>query len=197
MPVAKCFLSLRKMSSMKTYIAMLRGINVSGQKKIKMADLKVYLEELGFEKVQTYIQSGNIIFSYPDEDYQRIEQLIASQIKAKYEFDVPVIVKVMDDFEYVVSHNPFLTKPNMEIERIYVTFLAETPKIEYLDKLNAMTFENEEFVIDGKYIYLYFSAGYGNAKLSNNFLESKLKVKATTRNWKTTNKLLEMAKTEA
>jgi len=171
---------------------MLRGINVSGHKKIKMADLRDYLSEIGFGDVKTYIQSGNIIFSYKESDPNTIAEMIASQIKSKYDFDVPTLVKTTEDFEYVVTHNPFTDKKDMAIEKIYVTFLADTPDSENISKLNDLDFNNEEFVLDGRYVYLYFDNGFGKAKLNNNFLENKLKVRATTRNWKTVSKLLEM-----
>lgn len=177
---------------MKTYIAILRGINVSGQKKIKMADLRALLDELGFKEVQTYIQSGNIVFQYPETSENSLEKMIEENIQAHYDFQVPTLVRSPEEFQYVVENNPFLQDPEKDINRQYITFLAEKPAGERIEALREVNYEPEEYVIDGRLIFLYSPKGYGRAKMNNNFFEKKLKVSATTRNWKTVNKLLEM-----
>lgn len=179
---------------MKTYIAMLRGINVSGQKKIKMAELRAHLAELDFQNVQTYIQSGNIIFQYADTPHPELEEMIHNKIKEKYGFEVPTLVKQAEDFGYVIQNNPFLEEPEKDIKRQYITFLAETPAREHANNINAEDYLPEEYVLDGDVIFFFSPSGYGRARMNNNFFEKKLKVKATTRNWKTVNKLYDMSK---
>ncbi len=174
------------------FIAMLRGINVSGQKKIKMADLKSYLEELDFKNIKTYIQSGNIIFEFDSNDIKSIEESIKSKIKEKYDFDVPTIVKTKKEIEHVLQNNPFINKQGKDPDRTYVTFLSDLPSQENIEKLKGIDYSPEEFILDGRNIYFYSPNGYGKAKMNNNFFENKLKVEATTRNWKTVNKLFEM-----
>jgi len=178
---------------METYIAILRGINVSGQKKIKMADLKVHLEELNFRNLVTYIQSGNIIFNCDKTSIKNLESEIEKKISEKYGFQVPTLVKTPDEIHYVLNNNPFLSDQNKDPNRIYVTFLSEPPASIYIEKLADIDYSPEEFILDGKNIYFFSPHGYGRAKMNNNFFENKLKVHATTRNWKTVNKLVEIA----
>ncbi|MDN5200563.1 DUF1697 domain-containing protein [Fulvivirgaceae bacterium BMA10] len=178
---------------MQTYIAMLRGINVSGQKKIKMVDLRAYLEELNFLNIQTYIQSGNIIFDHAQVDPGILEDNIKEKVLEKYGFEVPTTVKLPSEFNYVLNNNPFLKEHDMDPKRIFVTFLYEIPAAEYIEKLKEVDYTPEEYILDGKNIFFFSPHGYGKAKMSNNFFENKLKVFATTRNWRTVNKLYEMA----
>lgn len=178
---------------MSTYIALLRGINVSGQKIIKMADLKLLFEAQGFQNVQTYIQSGNVVFSSVEKNISKLESNISSSIKKKFDFNVAVMVITPAKIEYVLDKNPFV-KMKKDIERLYVTFLSESPLKENIIKLNAIDFSPEEYFLDGRYIFLYVPNGYGKAKLNNNLFENKLKVSGTTRNWKTMSKLLEIIK---
>ena len=177
---------------MPTYIALLRGINVSGQKKIKMADLRTHLSELGYGNLQTYIQSGNIVFSSAEEDAAVLEGQIHEKIKEKYGFEVPVLVLQPEDFTAVLDRNP-MQEERHDRKRLYVTFLASEPVPEKKAKLSELDYSPEEYVLDGKVIYFFSPTGYGRAKMNNNFFEQKLKVKATTRNWNTVNKLLAMS----
>jgi len=177
---------------MKKFIALLRGINVSGQKQIKMPELKSLFENIGFQNVATYIRSGNVIFSAKEKFNKKLEDKISSAIKSKLGFDVQVIVVTPEEIEYVIQNNPFFKKKK-ESERLYVTFLSENPLTENIKKLHTVDYSPEEYIIDGRYIYLFAPNGYGKAKLNNNFVENKLKVFGTTRNWKTVNKLLELS----
>jgi len=172
---------------MKTYISILRGINVSGQKMIKMADLKTIYEELGFKKVQTYIQSGNVVFKTQETSATTLEKLISNKILNHYGFEVPNLILTPKDMKEALRNNPF-----QQYEKMYFTFLNEIPKSENIEKLSVFNFVDEHFEIIGKVVYFYCPNGYGNAKMNNNFFENKLKVAATTRNLNTVKKLLEM-----
>jgi uncharacterized protein (DUF1697 family) len=178
---------------MKKFIALLRGINVSGQKKIKMSDLKTLFEEDGFQNVETYIQSGNVIFSAKEKSPAKLEEKIVSAIKKKFGFDVKVIVITPGEIENTLKSNPFIKKKN-DFDKLYVIFLSEKPLAENMKKLNTVDYSPEEYLIDGKYVYLFVPNGYGKAKLNNNFFENKLKVSGSTRNWKTVNQLYELSK---
>ncbi len=177
---------------METYIALLRGINVSGQKKIKMAELREQLTGLGLADLRTYIQSGNIIFKSPATEPNSLAQKIKNQIQKDYGFEVPTLVLRPADLAYVLQHNPFAKDPDKDPSRWYLTFLAEVPAEEKVAALSEVSYEPEAYVIDGKNIFFYSPKGYGRAKMNNNFFEKKLKVAATTRNWRTVNKLWEM-----
>jgi uncharacterized protein (DUF1697 family) len=177
---------------MTKFIALLRGINVSGQKQIKMPDLKALFEDIGLQDVETYIQSGNVKFSAKEKSNQKLEAKISSGIIKKFGFDVQVIVITPEEIKYVLKNNPFIKKKK-DIEKLFVTFLASNPSIENIKKLNAIDYSPEEYIIDGRYIYLFVPNGYGKAKLNNNFFENKLKVFGTTRNLKTIKALLELS----
>jgi uncharacterized protein (DUF1697 family) len=180
---------------MKTYIAILRGINVSGQKMIKMAELKKMFEDLPFENVRTYIQSGNIIFNAKSQEDQALEKLIHNAIMKTFSFTVPVIILEEKELENVQQHNPFLTGRSEEITKLHVTFLDTTPNQELVEKLKEKAqFLPDEWIINKNVIYLFCPNGYGKTKLNNSFFESKLKVTATTRNWETVNELVSMSK---
>jgi uncharacterized protein (DUF1697 family) len=175
-----------------TYIALLRGINVSGQKIIKIEELRKLFESLGFENVKTYIQSGNVIFNSRIDSAEKIVKSVEKKIKEVYSFDVTVIIRTRDELSTIIKSNPF-SKTN-PAEKLYVLFLSDIANNDNVEKLLPYKSKTEEFRLIGKEIYLYYPDGYGKSKLTNNIFESKLGVKATTRNWNTVNKLFEMSK---
>jgi uncharacterized protein (DUF1697 family) len=179
---------------MKTYIALLRGINVSRQKKIRMADLKTHLEELGWEDIRTYIQSGNLVFKSADNNPVKIAQKIKQKLLEKYGFEVPILVLEPKELMHIIKNNPFTRDPETVEDRLYVTFLFNTPRTDLVRNLQKSKQSNEHFVFDDNIIFLYYPDGYGRAVMNNNAFEKGLKVAATTRNWKTVNKLYEMTK---
>lgn len=173
------------------YIALLRGINVSGQKKVKMADLRAMCKEMGYQQVQTYIQSGNIIFETAEQDQSKMALKLHEQIKKTFGYEVPVMVRTQTYLDEVIKGNPFLKKePNIDIKLLHVTFLAEKPAKDLVEKLMEKDYGTDEFKIVDNCVYLYFPNGYGRTKLTNNIFEKQLQVAATTRNWRTINKLL-------
>lgn len=178
---------------MKTYIAILRGINVSGQKKINMKELKSSFEEAGYEKVLTYIQSGNIVFNSSEKDPQQLEKVIEKMILDKFQFIVPVIIRTAEQLKSIIKKNPFLAEKNLDEAKLYFTLLAESPSPENLKKLNDYQSEPDKFEIASTVVYVYCPNGYGVTKLNNNFFENKLKVNATTRNLNTLAKLIDLA----
>lgn len=179
---------------METYICLLRGINVSGQKKIKMADLKVLYENLGLQNVQTYIQSGNLIFNCDKTEKAILKNKIKSKIKKHYGFDVSLILVQVKELSLVFENNPFVINRNEDISKLYVTFLEKEPENQDVFKLSDTESGDDEFIVDGKVIYVFCPSGAGRTKFNNNFFEKKLKTIATTRNWKTIGKLVDLTK---
>ena len=177
-----------------TYISLLRGINVAGQKKIRMADLKALYISLGFYDVQTYIQSGNVIFD-SELGVDEIVTLIEKAISKQYGFEVPVQVREVGVFEKLIVECPF-TELDLVKEgtRVMVTFLENLPSEDNVAKLMTYVKEPERLVLYGRQIYLHCPNGYGKTKLSNTFMEKKLGVSATTRNWKSVVKLYELGR---
>jgi uncharacterized protein (DUF1697 family) len=179
---------------MTTYISILRGINVSGQKLIRMTDLVKLYEGLGLSNIITYIQSGNVIFKTAiNSTVKELSLNIEEAIQQKYGFNVPVLIRTLEEMQAVIGSNPFLKGPGHVPEKFYITFLEEKPQLADIDKINHFDFLPDKFIIIEREVYLECSAGYGTTRLSNTYFENKLKVKATTRNWNTVNKLVELA----
>lgn len=182
---------------MTRYISILRGINVAGNRKILMADLKSLYGKLGFSNVVTYIKSGNGIFDSAEElpnadTGQKIEQAIRETFK----FDVPVIIRTVDEIGKSILHNPFLKGNNHDKEGLHLTFLKEPPALDKLEKLKNIEFLPDKYQIIGSDAFICCSGKYSDSKLTNQFFESKLGTSATTRNWKTVTRLYEMAMSE-
>lgn len=175
---------------MNTYISLLRGINVVGHKLIPMSDLKKLYESLGFKKVQTYIQSGNVLFQSSEADSLKLIQKIQTKIKKAYGFDVIVFIRMSRDLRRIIAHNPFIKQ---ERDRVAVLFLSNKPSDIPMEELQKAKQGSEEFQIIGKEIFLSCPNGFGKTKLSINLFERKLKLSATARNLNTVNKLLEIA----
>ncbi len=180
---------------MTKYISLLRGINVGGHRKILMADLRALYEGLGLLNCTTYIQSGNAFFELKRKsDPTKLAAKIEKAIAEKYGFDVSVIVMTVETLEAAIAGNPYY-KSDTEIERLILTFLKEEPTSEKLEKIKDFDHGDDKFEVAGKHVFIYLEGKYRDTKLSNKFFESKLKVAATTRNWKTVLKLSALAKT--
>lgn len=176
-------------NQMNTYIGLLRGVNVSGQKKIPMAELREALSKSGLMNVQTYIQSGNIIFQSSKENKKILALQIQEIIQLYFGFEVPVLVFISKDLKQIFDKCPFRQDKK---ENSYFTFLYKKPKKDLVLEVSNITYPNEDFFITQDCIYFYCSVGYGKAKCNNNFFEQKLKVTATARNYKTVQKLLSL-----
>ncbi len=175
------------------FIVILRGINVSGQKKIAMKDLQAMFENMGCLNVQTYIQSGNVICDYDGDDVA-LKSAIEKAIVNQYGFEVPVLIRTPTDYARIIDECPFrIVDLTTDGTKVLLTFLAELPTEEDIDDLMKFVKAPEQLIIKGRHVYLHCPNGYGRSKLSNVFLEKKLKVQATTRNWKTVNKLYELS----
>src|SRR5207245_6201133 len=179
---------------MPTYVAMLRGINVVPGKIVKMERLRVSFEALGFGGVRTYVQSGNVIFESEQKSPAGLSNKIEEQIQHTFGFRVPVLVKTSKEIAQIVSDNPLVKEKGIDHSKLHVTFLSDAPPKTAVKVLKPLATGRERFRILNCEIYLYCPDGYGNTKLSNNAIEKKLSVVATTRNWRTVNTLLEMCR---
>lgn len=180
---------------MNTYISILRGINVGGKNKVRMVELRSLYENIGFKNVQSYIQSGNVVFLAKSTKPKHLEAQIVKEIQAAFGYDVSVIVRTLDVWEATVHNNPFTKDTEKEEKFLHVTFLSNSIALASIDteKIMEKKRPGEEVSFSKKVVYLYCPISYGRTKLNNNFFERKLKTRATTRNWKTTKKLLKMA----
>lgn len=178
---------------MSKYIALLRGINVSGQKKIKMAELRDHLAELPFQNIETYIQSGNIIFNSEIQDLKKLEKLIFDKIKDIYGFEVPTIVLTRDYLVQAEAENPYKSEAEEAGNKAFIAFLFEEPSLDRIEVFKELDYSPDQMHLNAKNLYFYCPNGAGRSKITNNLFESKLKVSATGRNFKTIWKLLELS----
>ncbi|MCZ8515731.1 DUF1697 domain-containing protein [Paenibacillus filicis] len=174
-------------------IALLRGINVSGKNMIKMDRLKALFEALGYREVRTYIQSGNVVFD-TDAPASAVADAVERRIREELSYNVKVLVRTSRELEEIAARNPFGAADASEGEPPYVTFLFGEPSPEALAKLEASRRGDDEVRVLGREAYVLCRNGYGKTPLSNSFLEKKLDVYATTRNWKTIHALIEMSR---
>ncbi len=177
---------------MQTHLALLRGINVSGHRMIKMEALKIALEKIGFQNVQTYIQSGNVFVDFDEENQAKVGFLIKQEIQKSFGHDVPVVVIAKKDLELCFKNNPYLKEIDFDTKKLYVAFLSKELKPENINDLKISNFKPDEAVIDESRIYIKYDIGAGKTKLDQNYIEKKMNVVATIRNWNSVTKLLEI-----
>ena len=169
---------------MPTYVALLRGINVSGRNKIAMSDLRTAFEALGHADVRTYIQSGNVVFAATANATAGLEPAIEKGIATAFGLDVAVLVRTRAELATVLKRNPFGAEA-------YVTFLDVAPSRARVAELDPAQYAPDEFAVHGREVFVRCPNGYGRTKINNSFFERKLAAKATTRNWKTVTTLYE------
>jgi uncharacterized protein (DUF1697 family) len=174
---------------MSVYVSMLRGINVGGQRKVRMEELLEVYRKAGLREARSYVQSGNVVFGYDGRADALAGKLETGILKA-FGFPVVVIIRTPEELGNVVRGNPFLEEDN---SKLHVTFFSAGPGRDSLKALEGVKSGRDRFAVIGKEAYLFCPDGYGRTKYSNDFFERKLGLSATTRNWNTVNRLLEMA----
>jgi uncharacterized protein (DUF1697 family) len=183
------------MFTMAVVIAMLRGVNVGGYRKLNMEALKTLCGGLGLRDVQTYIQSGNIVFREDSGDPGVVARKIEDGIERKFGFRPDVIVRTTSELRKVKSGNPFAKRPEVEPNRLLVLFMASTPGRQAREQIFALPCEPEEMHIKGRELYIYYPNGMARPKIPVARIEKLLGTSSTGRNWNTVNKLLAMAET--
>jgi uncharacterized protein (DUF1697 family) len=174
------------------HLALLRGINVSGHNMIKMEALKTTLEAIGFTNVVTYIQSGNVFVETEEESGFGVGFKIKQEIFKIFGHEVPVIVIGKNDLELCFKNNPFLKQKDVDTKKLYVAFISKELSSSAINELKISQFKPDEAVIDGNRIFIKYDIGAGKTRLDQKYIEKKLNVTATIRNWNTVTKLLEM-----
>ncbi len=172
---------------------MLRGINLGGHRKIAMDALRAVYESLGLEDVQSYVQSGNIVFRTAKRDMDGLRKKIEDAIERKFGFRSDVILRTAAEMKQVVARNPFAGRCNLEPAKLAVTFLASAPTEAVSGKVRAVAAEPEEIHIDGRELYIYFPNGMARPRLSMAQVERTLGIPGTSRNWNTVTRLLAIA----
>lgn len=177
---------------MKTHLALLRGINVSGHNMIKMEVLKTLLEKAGFQNVQTYIQSGNVFVDSDEAHGASVGFKIKQEIFKELGLEVPVVVISKEDLEACLKNNPYLKEKDCDTKKLYVAFISKELSNGALNDLKISQFKPDEAAIDQSRIYIKYAVGAGKTRLDQKYIEKKLNVVATIRNWNTVTTLLEM-----
>lgn len=170
---------------MATFVALLRGINVSGQKMIRMADLKKSFEALGLKELRSYLQSGNLVFRSRGGDAKKLASVIKARIAEDFGHDVEVLVLPSKEMIRVADSNPFSPRLGKDEALFHATFLFQPVSESEFKKLTLPAQPGEQAALVGQVILLHCPHGYGRTKLNNNFFEKKLGVPATSRNWRT------------
>ena len=182
---------------MPVYVAMLRGINVGGNKIIKMDRLRASFESLGFEQVQTYIQSGNIVFKAGKASSTALSKKIEDRIVKDFGFPASVVLRASQEIAGAIAANPYVKDPAIEMERLHVMFLRDAPAPETLKELARLTTKPDRSHCSGKEIYFHLPNGVARSSLANNPIERRLLSQATMRNWKTVSALHQMCQDRA
>ena len=173
---------------MPVYIALLRGINVGGNKRIKMADLRDLLASIGLPEVKTLLASGNVIFESDDSEPEKLASKIEEAIQAEYDFDVKVIIRRGEAIDRVIENNP-LVNEDFAGNQLLVTFLEESPAPDKINDFQQSHTTNEVVYFVDREIFIHYVDGAGQSKLSNVVIEGKLETVGTARNWNTVLKI--------
>lgn len=176
---------------MATHLALLRGINVSGHNMMKMEALKTMLENIGFQNIRTYLQSGNV-FVDSEEEASKIGFMIKQEIFKVFGHEVPVIVLSKKDLELAFDNNPYLKEKDIDIKRLYIVFVSIALKKEHIHDLKISQFKPDEASIDENRIFIKYAVGAGKTRLELKYIEKKLNVIGTMRNLNTVTNLLKM-----
>ena len=169
---------------MPTYVALLRGINVGGRRKIAMNDLRAPFEALGHTGVRTYIQSGNVVFAAKAGSAANVRSAIEQRLEHDFGFAVTTLLRTNKELATTLGRNPFGADA-------YVTFLEHAPDSARVKAIDTTRFAPDEFAVHGREVFVRCPNGYGRTKINNAFFERALAAEATTRNYKTVTTMYE------
>ena len=178
---------------MPVIICMLRGVNVGGRNMIKMDALKALCVSLKLKDPQTYVQSGNVIFSSGEKDLAKLAKRIQDAIEKAHGFRPGVMLRTASELQQVVAQNPFAKRSGIEPGKLIVNFLADDPGKQAREKALAIKIGPEEMHLIGREAYIYFPNGQGRSKFPWAAIERTLMTSATGRNWNSVTKMLEIA----
>jgi uncharacterized protein (DUF1697 family) len=177
--------------AMRTFVALLRGINVGGKTMIKMPELRSLLAEAGLEDVRTYVQSGNVVFKSSSRGAEALATDIEERIAEAFGVDTTVLIRTPAELKQIEASNPFQRRET-DLTKLHVVFLGDRPAAGAVSELDPTRSPPDEFSVRGREIYLHLPNGAGRSKLTIDYFEKRLGVRATARNWKTLTKLVEL-----
>jgi uncharacterized protein (DUF1697 family) len=178
---------------MPVMIAMLRGVNVGAANRMKMEDLRGICTSLKFRNPQTYVQSGNVIFTTEEKDLSKVAKKLEDALEKKFGFRPAVVLRTTDELRKVVKQNPFAQCSGIEPGKLLVTFHVDDPGKEVRANVLAIKSDLEELHFIGRELYIYFPNGMGKTKLPLAAIQKLVKTPGTARNWNSVTKMLKMA----
>lgn len=176
---------------MNVMVCLLRGVNLAGHHKVPMEVLRGLCESLKHCDVQTYVQSGNVVFRTKDRDPELVARRLEGAIEKKFGFRSDVIVRAPSELRDVVTRNPFAKRRGIEPGKLVVTFLPKDPGPEMRAAVQAIKADPEEMQLSGRELYVYYPDGMGRSKLAG-MVDKALQKSGTARNWNTVMRLVGM-----
>ena len=177
---------------MPVYVALLRGINLGGHKKIKMDELRAALAAMGFDDVKTYIQSGNVVFKAAKISDKALSKKIEATILSKFGHSVSVIIRTAEEIEQLIANNPFLKQPDIDQTKLHVMFLREPPAQSAVQQLETLVLKPDQFRFLAKELYFYLPNGVAESVVMKKPIDRVLAIPTTMRNWRTVNTIQQM-----
>jgi uncharacterized protein (DUF1697 family) len=174
---------------MMIHIALIRGINVGGHKKVAMADLRDLLTKLGFDDARSLLQSGNLIFQAQKRTTAQLESLLEKETEKRLGLETTFFVRTPEEWKTVIAQNPFPKEAERDPGHLVVLFLKDAPDATKVEALRAAIVGREVVQAKGKHAYVVYPDGQGRSRLTNALIEKKLGTRATGRNWNTVLKL--------
>lgn len=179
---------------MPTYIALLRAINVGGNSKIAMADLKAMFVDLGIDNPQTLLQTGNLVFQTTKSTCDKLEAKLERALAERFELTTDVFVRTADEWRHVIAANPFAKEAANDPSHLLIMPLKTAPAKQVVQALQTAIHGREKVAAVGRELFIVYPDGIGRSKLTNKLIESKLGTRGTGRNWNTSVKLEQLAK---
>ena len=171
------------------HIALLRGINVGGNKMVPMSELRALLIRLDLSDPRTLLQSGNVVFGSSGRTPAQLERVLEAEVQRRFEMTIDVFVRTADEWKGVIARNPFRAEAKRDPARLIVMFLRDAPAAKHLVALQSAIVGPETARAVGRHLYLIYPEGMGNSRLTNVALEKILMTRGSARNWNTVLKL--------
>lgn len=175
-----------------TCVALLRGINVGGNNKIPMSDLRSFMESLGFDNVKTLLQSGNVVFESSRRKGVELERFLESETRKHFHLEIDYVVRTSDEWKKIIDSNPFRKEAKSDPGHLLVLFLKGAPELGAVKALQSAIVGREVIRAVGTQLFAVYPDGIGKSKLTNALMDRKLGVRGTGRNWNTVLKIAEL-----
>jgi len=189
-------LGLASVSTVKPHLALLRGVNVGGNRQVAMSDLRRWMEALGFTGAQTLLQSGNIVFSAEEENCSDLERRLEVEAKKQLGLTSDFHVRTLAEWEDLILYNPFCEQARSDPSHLVAVVLKNSVAPSLVRTLQAAIKGREVLRVKGRTAYVYYPDGIGTSRLTAAVIDRHLQTRGTARNWNTVLKLGSLARGE-